>query len=118
MNKLQTAARKREQLIQQETAEWDRSAIIRQSLNDGFMPDEWHSGFFPPIDEPLPDIFFFQQSPEGLRPVVWWDYAYIGKQHFDVQEFILERTPKQDRAALLAQAEIDALRLRSEDNGQ
>ncbi len=115
MNKLQKAAQKKVQLIQSEQEEWNRSSIIRQALKDGFTPEEWHDGFFPPIDEPLPDIFYIR--PSDGHAVLWWDYAYIGQASFNVQEFILERTPWQDRASLLEQAKIDALRLRSEDNG-
>src|SRR5205823_3181195 len=40
-------------------------------------------GFFHMPEEPLPDIFFLIQSPEGLCPVMFWDYAFIGKQPID-----------------------------------
>jgi len=65
-------------------------------------------GSFTPANEPI------DPSPLPDTPV---DKTPLPEKHFNVQEFILERTPWQDRAALLAQAEIDALRLRSEDNG-
>jgi hypothetical protein len=78
MNKLQKAAQKKTQLIQQETEEWDQSSIIRQALKDGFTPEEWHNGYFPPVDEPLPDIFYIR--PSDGHAVIWWDYDYTKKQ--------------------------------------
>lgn len=80
MNKLQQARRKK--LLQQEMTA-DETSIIRQQLKDGITLENWNDGFFPPIDESLPDVFFFQQTPEGLRPTIWYDYEWIDKKHID-----------------------------------
>jgi hypothetical protein len=87
-SKLQLASqRRRQQLIIQEFTPTDSSSIVRQQLKDNIEPDDWNNGFFPAIDEQRPDIFFFQQSHEGLIPTLWPDLKFIGRYHDYVLAF-------------------------------
>lgn len=70
----------------------DTSVEVRLMLKHGEEPLDWYGGFFLPDDE------------ESLNP-----------PSFDVQQFMLERTPWHKKSDLLKQAEIDALRFRKED---
>ena len=102
-NKLQHARRIR--LLKQEMADPDMASIIRQQLRDNITPDGWHDGLFDMPEEPLPDIFYIR--PSDHRAVIWWDYAFIGKQHVD---YSYRRQDVPDEW----QCEKDARRLRNQ----
>jgi hypothetical protein len=86
---------------------YELADLVRQQLTSGITPLGFNDGLFDMPEEPLPDIFFFLQSPAGLQPVVFWDYAFIGKQHVDYSY-------KQQDVPSEYQCEKDARRLRTQ----
>ena len=107
-NKLQQARARRNNLIQQEFSPSVVAELVRRQLRAGETPDNWNDGLFAPIEETLPDPFFFLPMPDGhLQPIIFWDYAWLGIQHTNFPDYFVKRDIPDEE-----QCKIDALRLR------